>query len=181
MSFWGFDCKKTEIAMDYMPRQSVYFEEEEDCFYGPDPRYIFAGDPSQEQLSFGCYSPCLVETFKRYCDENQYDDYIAIDLTGKSLDDLLQQYVANDIPVLTIVTPNLVVPKYGATWVMPDGQKWHWEKGHHAMVIRGFSMESNMIYVTDSACPSGMATYPLEDFRRIYDLKGKSAMTILES
>ena len=178
MKYWEIQVNKYDLAMNYMPREYVYFEK--GSFYGPNPMDTFAGDPSTESGSFGCFAKCLVKTFERFALENQEaNEFFAIDLTGKCLDYLLQEYVAKDNPVLVIVTPRLVYPHYGCSWMLENGETWDWQSGHHAMVVYGFN--ENEIYVTDSANWSGMATYNRKEFEEIYKIKGLSAMTILLS
>ena len=178
MNYWGINVGKYDMAMNYMPRENLFYEG--DTLYGPNPIDTFVGDPSSD-YGFGCFAGCLVRTFERYILTNQelMEKYIAIDLTGQSLESILQEYVAKDCPVLVIVSPYLREPYKSFTWKLEDGGTWTWETGHHAMVIYGFDLEREEVYVADSVYESGIATYPLTSFEEVYIKKGMSAMTIL--
>ena len=178
VNFWRINVDKVDLAMNYMPRSELRYET--DGIFGPNPMDTFVGDPTTEWGSFGCFAPCLVRTFENYVHTNWLaEKYVAIDISGQSFESILQEYVANDCPVLVIVSPFLIEPKESITWNLEDGGTWTWQQGHHAMVVYGFDLESNEIYVADSAVVTGMATYALTDLEEIYIEKGMSAMTIL--
>ena len=106
---------------------------------------------------------------------------MAEDLSGISLDIILKKYILKEIPVLVIVSPSLKEPVPSITWELEDGGSWTWFSGHHAMVIYGFDLKTEEVYVADSATYCGIATYPLSRFKEVYETKGLSAMTILHN
>ena len=179
MNFKGIKADKYEIAMDYMPRKELYFEDK--VLYGPNPVSTFVGNPSEDS-GLGCFAPCLVRTFKSF--QKKHTDvkekYQAVDLTGSDFEILLQDYVVKDIPIVVIVSQFMWKPHEGTTWQLKSGGTWTWMVNHHAMVVYGFDLSKNEVYVCDSLQQSGIATYDLQRFEEIYNLKGKSAMTILE-
>ena len=52
---------------------------------------------------------------------------------------------------------------------------------HHAMTIYGYDLKNDKIMVCDPLRSNGFYTYNLSKFEEIYNLKGKSAMTIIEN
>ena len=177
MNFWGIKVEKYDLAMNYMPRKGLFYED--DVLYGPNPIDTFVGDPSSD-YSFGCYTKCLVRTFENYLNTHSElkDNYTAIDLDIE-FSRILQEFVTEDLPVIVIVSPYLRDPYGGFSWKLKDGGIWTWKTGHHAMVVYGYDLEKEEVYVADSAVSSGMATYPVNEIERIYNMKGRYAMTIL--
>lgn len=179
MNYRGIKANKYNISMVYMPRREFYYKD--GFLYGEDPTYVFMGNPSKNS-GLGCFAPCLVKTFDnfssrrlKYCKK-----YQPIDLTGSDFEIILQNYVAKGNPVVVIVSPYLYNPYKGTEWKLENGGKWIWEVNHHAMVVYGFDLTKKQIYVCDPLSSTGKATYDLSRFEEIYNLKGKSAMTIIE-
>lgn len=179
MNFKGIKVDKYEIAMKYMPRNDLYFKD--GVLYGPNPVRVFVGNPA-ENSGLGCFAPCLVQTFKNYLKNNkeQEEKFEPIDLTGTEFKDILKKYVANEVPVVVIVSQYLSTPFEGATWKLKYQGSWTWMVNHHAMVIHGFNFAKNEVYVCDPLNQNGMGIYDLQKFEEIYNLKGKSAMTIIK-
>ena len=177
MNYNGINVDKYEIAMEYMPRMNLYYEK--GILYGPNPMHVFAGTPSSVS-GLGCFIPCICTTARKYFNANKQikSNYKIVDLSGKDLRTLLEDYVSQDNPLLVIVTPNLSKQFESLKWQIYHGKEWQWMSNHHAMVIYGFDNSKNKIYVCDPLRENGKYTYNLDKFEEIYNSKGKNAMTI---
>lgn len=179
MKYKGFNVSKYDVATKYMPKGDLYYKD--GTLYGPNPKITFVGDPTQDS-GLGCFSMCLVKTFNNYKKVTpKAKEFNAINLSGTDLKELLQKYVANDNPVVVIVSQDLRYPVDGGGWSYPQGGGWHWMMNHHAMTIYGYDLKNDKIMVCDPLRSSGFYTYKLSKFEEIYNLKGKSAMTIIEN
>ncbi|MGN1411041.1 MAG: RICIN domain-containing protein [Oscillospiraceae bacterium] len=174
LNWYGFNVSKEDMAMTYMPRQDFYYADGKKI--GPDYITTFAGDPSRKSNSYGCYIPCMMSTVQNYFDAIGRTDCSTTNLTGTNLDDLFP-YIAQGTPVAVITTNNLITPTTGDSWYTSDGRYITWQKGHHCMIIIGYDLSKNEVYVSESAY-SYVRTYNMDTFRNIYNLKGKNAMIV---
>ena len=174
INYYGFDAKKMDIATKYMPSSPVYYSNGR--LYGPDYNYTFAGNPTQDGLSYGCYIPCMMTTVNSYF-EAVGSPYRTKDLSGTELEDLFP-YIAAETPVALIMTPELVTPRTGDTWYTPDGRAMTWQRGHHCMVLVGYDLEKNLVYCADPMMIKGVVSWNIDQFKSIYNQKGKHAMIV---
>lgn len=174
INYYGYDASKIDIATKYMPSSPVYYSNGR--LYGPDYNYTFAGNPTKDGLSYGCYIPCMMTTVNNYF-ESVGSPYRTKDLSGTELEDLFP-YIAAETPVALIMTPELVTPRTGDTWYTPDGRAMTWQKGHHCMVLMGYDLEKNLVYCADPMMIKGVVSWDIDQFRSIYNQKGKHAMIV---
>ena len=174
LNWLGFDVTKEAMALTYMPRQDFYYADGK--LIGADFINTFAGNPSREKMSYGCYVPCMIKTVENYFDDIGYTDYQITDLTGTSLDDLFY-YVYERVPVPSRSTPNLKTPKTGDSWYTSDGRYVTWQQGHHCMILVGYDYSKNIVYASESMY-SSIVSYDMDKFRNIYNLKGKYSMIV---
>lgn len=179
MQYKGITANKIDVATRHMPKGDLYYEN--GILYGPNPRITFVGDPSKDS-GLGCFAVCLVRTFKDYQKaHSSAKDFQAVNLNETNLKTLLQKYVANDYPVVVIVSQDLRYPIDDGYWNYRQGGSYHWKMNHHAMTIYGYDLNNDKIMVCDPLKSNGLYTYSLSKFEEIYNIKGKSAMTIIEN
>jgi uncharacterized protein YvpB len=65
---------------------------------GPDPETVFAGSP-YEKNSFGCYPEVMVKALNS-CFAQKGLPYTAVNATGKSTEELLNEGISKGVPVL---------------------------------------------------------------------------------
>lgn len=172
--WYGYDVGKVEMAMTHMPRQDFRYSGSR--LIGADFMTTFAGDPSREEMSYGCYIPCMVKTVNNYF-SSVGSSYRGRDISGKELEELFP-YVAQNIPVILISTPELVTPRTGDSWYTNDGRYVTWQRGHHCMVLIGYDKKNGRVYCADPMMRAGIVSWNIAEFRNIYNLKGKNAMII---
>lgn len=169
----GFNVGKREIADRYLYKESMV-RYGDGSLFGPDFRYTFAGDPSDES-SFGCLAPCLEKTTNRYFSENSISDYGAEDITGTDFYSLFN-YIADGYPVVIWATQGLKIPKKLITWETSDGSKVEWMSNEHCIVLSGYSYTDNTVRINDPL--DGEQTLNMEKLKRCYDLMGQNALII---
>ena len=179
MQYKGITANKIDVATRHMPKGNLYYKN--GILYGPNPRITFVGDPSKDS-GLGCFAVCLVRTFKDYQKaHSNAKDFQAVNLNETNLKTLLQKYVANDYPVVVIVSQDLSYPIDDGYWNYRQGGGYHWKMNHHAMTIYGYDLNNDEIMVCDPLKSNGLYTYSLSKLEEIYNIKGKSAMTIIEN
>ena len=173
LNFYGFNVSKVDVAMKYMPRKDFYYLNGR--LMGADFIHTFAGNPSTSN-AYGCYIPCLISTANNYFSASGINAS-CVNLTGANLEDLFP-YVASGTPVVLISSPDLKIPVQGDSWYTEDGRYVTWQRNHHCMVLIGYNKNDNTVTVADSMRNKGIVSYNMDQFRNIYNLKGKNAMII---
>lgn len=176
INWYGYRVDCRQIATKYMPQMDFY-RDSSGRLIGADFIYTFAGDPTREDMSYGCYIPCMISTVNNYF-EAVGSPYRGKNISGLSLRELFK-YVANDIPVILISTPDLMNPRQGDSWYTPDGRYVTWQRGHHCNVLVGYDLSANKVYTCDPMYTSvGIVQWDIDDYEAIYNAKGKNAMII---
>lgn len=180
LRYYGFEVDALDFARNRLVKD-IFIRDGENRVFGPDPEVYYAGDPEQEKGGFGCYPPALQKSLEGYLSS----EYSALDLSGMTLDELISEYLSNNIPV--------------ALWLTVDMQKTqkfvHWydkaEIGNenpreilypanlHVLVLCGFDGE-NFIFA-DPYESRGIVSYSYENTVEIYGSMGKRAFAITKN
>lgn len=129
LNYLGYAANKTTLAEDYLPLHIPYWE--------ADPEVEFMGSPTDE-LSFYCLPGAVTTAVNAYLDD-QGSPYSALDITGASTDEL-EQYLAQDTPVLVWATRAFTAPLYNYTFTLSDGS-WPYANSH-CLVLTGYDAEN---------------------------------------
>ncbi len=169
------------------------FEERNGITYGPDPRKYFCGDPYSED-GMGCYAPVIVkalnkafETFPRERTEltagasARFDEteaaFKAVDESGRPLDELIAEYIDNDMPVIFWACINMREPITGPEWLLTDDadeirkltnekftyKKFTWVSNEHCMLLVGYDEKG--CWFNDPYDGNGVIRYPWDTVR----------------
>lgn len=169
----GYTVDKMVIAERYMPKQAFY--KKNGVLYGADVVNTFAGDPTTS-YSYGCFAPCIVRTANNYL-KSRGSDMEARDISGKSLDELFEQYTDNGQPILIWITSNKLSEPYKAEqWVTADGKKVQWLRNEHCVVLTGYDRGKNLVYVSDPLV--GNTSYDYDKLALRYEQMGRQAVSI---
>lgn len=132
LQYLGFDISVKQFVEQYLEREPLF--EKNGKLYGPDPRKVFAGDPADES-SMGCYAPVIKRALKKILPA----DREAVDLTGVSMEVLLQDYIDHDIPVIFWASIDLKETYAGPEWTLTDsGETFVWRSNEHCMLLVGY-------------------------------------------
>lgn len=175
LKYMGFNIGKLDISRNYLEKGPLT-KAGDDKFFGPDFRYVFTGDPEDEN-SFGCLAPCLVSAAQRYLSDNNAA-MSPIDLTGQSFDDLLD-FIDQGTPVIMWSTLGLAAPEYNLKWITPNGDVVTWPTNEHCIVLTGYNREENTVRTHDPIY--GVITLNMEALRERYDQLGKNAAVIIKN
>ncbi len=147
--------------------------------YGQSPDDAFIGDP--KQLSgFGCFPMVICDMINnRY----KFDDIYAENTTGCQLDELIEDYIINDTPVLIWVTDSMVDVGEGDSWYLTDErgnitkEKFTWPLNEHCVVLMGY--DKNNYYVSDPLSWNEYSKYDKKIIEKRYkELKYRSVAIV---
>ena len=162
----GFDVSMTTMADEYMPIS-------DEAYYNTNPHEYFMGTPYTWD-GFGCYSGCIVKTAENYFSDNGINDYVAIDISGCSTDELYN-YLVNSVPVITWVTSNFVTPTKDGSWYVDD-ELFTWCNHEHCLVTTGFDKNKDTVTVADD---SGGYSYSVSQSRFMDVFEGMGSMAVV--
>lgn len=169
----GYKADKLTIARDYLPKLDFYWYN--GVLYGADFRTTFAGNPESE-YAYGCYAQCITTTANNYLNDNGFGGK-AYNITGSDFDSLLYDYIDKDIPVLIWITSsNLHETMLTSVWTTPDGERVQWKAYEHCVVLTGYDLDNQLIYVSDPLV--GNTSYDYGRIKQRYIDMGQQAVYI---
>ncbi|MBE6824381.1 MAG: hypothetical protein E7513_03435 [Ruminococcaceae bacterium] len=170
LNHYGMDVSMTTMAEKYMPKKEY-------DYYSVSPHDYFLGTPYSFKTGMGCFSGCIVKTAENYFKDKKIDDYIALDISGCSTDELYN-YLQNDIPVITWVTSSFVTPTVDGSWVV-DGKTINWCNHEHCLVTTGYDKVAQTVTVADD---SGGYSYTVEmaQYEKVFKGMGSMAVVVLK-
>ena len=169
----GYEADKLTIARNYMPKLDFYWYD--GILYGADFRTTFAGNPESEN-AYGCYAQCITTTANNYFNDNGLNGK-AYNITGTDFDSLLYDYIDKDIPVLIWITSsNLHETILTSVWTTPDGERVQWKAYEHCVVLTGYDLDNQLIYVSDPLV--GNTSYDYSKIKQRYIDLGQQAVYI---
>lgn len=148
----GVDITPEDFIDNHLEKQD--FEDRDGVLYGPDPYKYFVGSPYDSE-SFGCYAPVLCNALRKVIG----DTYEVIDETGKEIEELIERYIDNDMPVVCWACINMKEPIVGPFWkLLETGEDFTWISNEHCMLMVGYD-EDNYIF-NDPWENNGVIGYP---------------------
>lgn len=165
LNYLGYDVTKIEMANNYLPCTSnggVTFDE------------YFVGSP-YDKNSFGCFAPVIVRTAEAYFEAINETDRKIENVTDSEFEDMFT-HVAKGNPVVIWATINLHEPVKKYYWDTPDGTPVYFYGYEHCMVLTGYDLDKNLVYVSDPQ--KGNVSYDLELFKLRYEQLGSQAVII---
>ena len=169
----GYKADKLTIARDYLPKLDFYWYN--GVLYGADFRTTFAGNPESEN-AYGCYAQCITTTANNYLNDNGFSGK-AYNITGTDFDSILYDYIDKDIPVLIWITSsNLHETMLTSVWTTPNGERVQWKAYEHCVVLTGYDLDNQLIYVSDPLV--GNTSYDYGRIKQRYIDMGQQAVYI---
>ena len=166
LNFLGFDATVADIDGHLL----------KGAIGATDPNVAFVGKPTDPD-AYGCFANVIMETANKYL--ATVDDTLkAEDVTGASLENLLNTYVANNNPVVIWVTQDLREIEEGPTWDV-EGKSITWPKNEHCVLLTGYDKQKGTVTVADPL--KGETVYNMSDFEARYEDMGKMAVVIPKS
>ena len=131
LQYYGIDIDEITFASYWLKKSSDFYEID-GIDYGPNPYKVFAGDPFSK-YSYGCFSPVIQDAINH--NQNQY---VAIIIQDKTLEELCKKYIDNNHPVLIWATMRMTKSKEGNSWYLNYGDLFKWTSGEHCLVLVGY-------------------------------------------
>ena len=173
LNYYSYPADKLELARHYLPQTDFYSEN--GVLFGADIYYSFAGDP-ESQYGYGCLAPCIVSAANAYLSDCG-SALSAFDISGCDFDSLLCNYTEAGVPILIWITSNgLHEPVYTDIWAAPDGHTVQWIAYEHCVVLTGYDLEDDTVYVSDPLAGNVAYDYSLTA-ERYYEM-GMQAVCI---
>lgn len=152
LQYLNYDIDEFQFADNYLITAPMSWDEN-GTRYGPDMDSAFAGDI---YTGFGINAPAMAKSMNKYLettDKNQK----AYNITGTSLEDMCEEYIKNNIPVMVWATARMDEPYIDRTWVVnyvdenaktEIGDTVGWYEHEHCLLLVGYD-ETNY-YFCDS-------------------------------
>jgi len=166
LQYLGYKISVDEFIENYLEQDT--FEQRCGEQYGPDPRKMFCGSPYDEE-SFGCYSPVIVKALNRFFEESEKEKsaernhlkYRVVDETGKTAQQLVEQYVKKGMPVIFWACIDMREPIIGPEWKLKEtGETFTWISNEHCLLLVG--EDETGFYFNDPHGNHGVICYEKE-------------------
>lgn len=140
------------------------------------PYEAYLGDPKVASGSYGCYAPVIVDAANRYFAEKGITRRNARDVSGSSLEKLLE-FVKNGTPVIVWGTTNLAESRVTAEWEI-NGERISWRSSEHCTVLMGYNKSRETVIVADPL--QGIVEYDMAKYYQRYQEQYSNAVVISE-
>ena len=174
LNYAGVDISVDTFVDAYLPKGSapVYMADNE--YLCADPNECFLGDPRSED-GWGCYAPVIQSTIGRVLQENESERTVE-DLNGKTLKKLVDEYVAEGVPVILWGTMGMDEPSYGPTMTVEGtGQRFDWIRPEHCLLLVG---EEGNTYLFNDPLEGRTVAYDKKAVQTAYEALGSQALAI---
>lgn len=168
-----YDCNISvdEFIDNYL--ESSFLEEIDGKLYGPNPNEAFVGDP-RSIYSYGCYAPVIVKSLIKVLGT----EYLVENTTGSELNELIENYIDKEIPVLIWASIELSPTYLGTQWYIEEsGESFQWISNEHCMVLVGY--DKDKYYFNDPYEDNGVVGYDKELVEERFNELGKQSVVIL--
>lgn len=180
LAYYGIDVSVEDfIKKGYVKTREVYLDEKGDP-YGPDPDMYFIGDPLADN-GFGCFSGTIIKALKKILPEDEYE---IVDLKGMEVDDICDEYINNDIPVIFWGGLNMEHTYYEKVnhWFIEEGdragEEFKWYSNEHCLVLVGHDPQS--YYFNDPNADKPAIRYGRAVVELRYLEMGKQAVAVIK-
>lgn len=138
LRYLGYAITVDEWIKDYLECQE--FETRNGTVYGGNPREVFCGSPYRED-GMGCYAPVICKTLNKVLEKEK--KYRAVDETKRPMEELLQEYIDKDMPVVFWACMDMKEPIVGPTWKLQKNpqETFTWISNEHCMLLVGYDEE----------------------------------------
>ena len=179
LQYWNFDIDEIEFADNYLITKPVYYGYGGEL-YGPDMNCAYAGDV---YTGYGINAPAMAKCMNNFIKTTK-SELKAYPLSNISLEDLCEEYILNDIPVMVWETTYMDEPYVKASWIVDYvdknakyeiGDTVSWMQNEHCMVLVGFD-EKNY-YFCDSVAGK-LTSYERSVSEERYSQIGMQAIVI---
>lgn len=142
--------------------------------YGMSPNQAFIGDPLSSD-GLGCYATVLTAVVDSYFWDS--GEKKAVNLSGTELEQLAQDYLSKNSPVIIWATVDMEAPTSGPSWILADtNETFQWTSEEHCLLLVGFDEEK--YYFNDPDDTTGVRSYQKSVVEERYRQMGKQAVAV---
>lgn len=172
LKFYGYAVSADDFVDRYLIKQDLQVHSNGQLS-GPHPSSAFIGSPYRSD-GLGCYAPVILNSLNQILSDRD----TATDLTGTSIDTLIDRFIKNDTPVLIWASINMKPLKNGTQWIIEDtGEKFTWLSGEHCLVLVGYDEDN--YYFNDPYDSNGLMGYDKDTVQQRYMQMGQQSLVIL--
>ena len=169
LQYYGENISAKIFARRFL-KSSMKFQVKGGVLYGPDPNQVFVGDPFDKN-SYGCFADPIVNAVNSYGENLE-----AIKITDKTLDQLCEEYIVREEPLLIWATMGMKASKKGNSWRLENGTEFTWTAGEHCLVLTGYDANS---YFLNDPMTGTVVSYPKDVVQKRFEELGSQAVLIL--
>lgn len=136
-----------------------------------DPAVSYCGNP-RDYTGFGCYAPALASAMNKAL--KPIENYQAYELYRKSLTELCEEYINNDIPVILWASIDMAEMRTSSTWYYHN-KKIEWKTPEHCLVLVGY--DTDHYYFNDPLRHQNTG-YPKSAVENAYYAMGMQAVVV---
>lgn len=164
LNYLGYNVDKTTMAADYL-----------DCVEALDGSFYdsFSGSPFQTN-GWGCFAPAITNAANRYL-RDQNADYTAHNISTSGLQSIFNEVISGN-PVIIWTSSDYSVPVSYRPVSLSDGTVFRWPSNEHCVVLIGFNLERNIVYLSDPL--HGVVERNLTAFANYYQSFYRQAVVI---
>lgn len=136
-----------------------------------DPNESFCGDP-REETGYGCFAPALAKSMNKAL---RNVNYYAVSERHSSMEELCEDYIDNNIPVVIWGSVNMSDMKVTGIWRY-RGSRIEWKSPEHCLVLIGYNEDE---YIFNDPLTCECQHYKKEIAEKQYLEMGQQAVVIL--
>lgn len=171
LRYYGCDVSKTDMADQYLPTASPSFYYIGGSLCGPDINSYFVGSPFSTE-GYACGAPAMCTAASSYFTANNVNMQ-AKDITGYT-PERLYALLEQDVPVVVLVTINMVDHYPDFSWYSPDGKHVSLGYNDHGAVLIGYGPDT----VTLADPLAGEVTYSRSQFESVFRSRGSQCLIL---
>lgn len=171
LQYWGYQLSPGTVFDRYMPHEAISIIDGK--VYGPHPNDAYVGDPRSATEGYGAFPPVVVSTLKAATKGTAS----VTNVTGKSLETLVKEYIDHDIPVIFWATVNMRPNVRNIEMhVKATGETYYYPAREHCLVLVGY--DANHYYFNDPYASNGVVGYEKATVAQRYATLGYKAVVM---
>ncbi|MBR7133013.1 MAG: C39 family peptidase [Clostridia bacterium] len=141
LNYFGNEISVERFVDEFLPTSRNFYIENGKNF-GPSPYEYFIGNP-KSSASYGCMAPVIEKALCECLGDSQFVKKV----TGITIEEICEQYINNNIPVIFWATIHMLETNPQNSWHLSDGTRFTWPGNEHCMLLVGY--DSKQYYFND--------------------------------
>lgn len=154
LQYLGIEIDPDTFIDTHLPRG--WSKGEGTTMIAPNPTDYYINEP-RDRTGWGCYAPCIVNAIQSVLTAyGKQDAYTVVNETGKTAEQLCEEYIDQGMPVVFWATLNFEPSETVSCWTLPDGTPFVWKDHEHCLLLVGYDEENywfNDPWENHGCCP----------------------------